>query len=83
MIRTVKCGGVLEYQANVGNKFICVVIARSVFVEIRFGGMRCNEFAIYCGKVHRGLDNGWVMGDVESHNVDRSLKRAGVFQLFQ
>ena len=72
MIRTVKRGGVLEYQANVGNEFIGVVIARSVFTEIRFDRMGCNEFAIDRGKIHWGLDDGWVIGDVETHNVYRS-----------
>jgi hypothetical protein len=48
MIRTVKCGGVLEYQTNVCNEFIGVVIARSVFIAIGFDRMGRNELAIDC-----------------------------------
>ena len=72
MIRTVKCGGVLEYQTNIGNEFIGVVIARCVFIGIGFARMGRNELAIDCRKIHWGLDNGWVMGNVETYNVDGS-----------
>lgn len=48
MIRTVKCGGVVEYQMNVGNEFIGVVITRSVSIGIGFGRMGRNELAFDC-----------------------------------
>ena len=48
VIRTVKCGGVLEYQTNVGNEFIGIVIARSVFIGIEFGRMGRNELVLDC-----------------------------------
>lgn len=72
MIWTIECCGVLKYQTNVGNEFIGTVIARSIFIEIRFDWVRRNKFAIDCGKIHGSLDNGWIMWDIESHNVDRS-----------
>ena len=74
MIRTIKCGGVLEYQTNVGNEFISGVIARSVIINwIGFSlRMGRSELVIDCSKIHRGLDNGWVVGNVEAHNVDGS-----------
>ena len=48
MIRTVKCSGVLEYQTNVGNEFIGIVIASSVFIEIGFDRMGRSKLAIDC-----------------------------------
>ena len=83
MVRTVKCGGVLEYQTNVGNEFIGIVIARSVFIGIGFKRMGRNNLAIDCSKIHRGLNNGWVVGNIEPHNVDGFYKRVSVSHLLQ
>jgi len=79
MFRTVESHSVGDHETNIGNDFLCVIIARIMGIRIRLLRIGGSQLALDGRDVHGGFDNRRIMGDVESDRVDRTQERSTIF----
>ncbi len=72
MVWAIKGHTILEDQADLVDKVINVVIARILGIRVGFLRIRTREFTFDGGKIHRMLNNGKIMGNIERDRVNGS-----------
>lgn len=83
MIRAIERDTVAKHQPHVRNELFSSVVTGIVGVGIWLGGTARQDLPLNGAEIHRILDDGRVMGNIEGNRVNGTQKRAGFLVFLQ